>query len=194
MGRSCYPDSLSGLVTNGCFPFTDLIAPLNRFWADPTLMGCQGKQEENISKKRLITWRHYFCYQNSYFQPRLYIDPQNGVNRSIYATPGQRATPAKICKIQFLFFHWRPGCTRNCCKFILFFAVLPSNDNINRITCHEASMGWKNMRLWRPGENKQAGVKDGERCVNGQVALSLLALFWDNRKNKERGVTVWTTT
>ena len=96
---------------------------------------------------------------------------------------------AKICKIEFQFFHWRPGCTRNCCKFNLFFAVLPSNDNINRITCHEAFMGWKNMRLWRPGENKQAGVRDGERCVNGQVALSLLALFWDNRKNKERGVT-----
>ena len=47
----------------------------------------------------------------------------------------------------------------------------------------------KNMRLWRPRENRQAGVRDGERCVNGQVALSLLALFWDNRKNKERGVT-----
>ena len=106
-----------------------------------------------------------------------------------YAIHGQRVTPAKICKIQFQFFHWRPGCTRNCCKFILFFAVLPSNDNINRITCHEAFMGWKNMRLWRPGENKQAGVRDGERCVNGQVALSLLAFFWDIRKNKERGVT-----
>ena len=102
-GGHVFPDSLSGLVTNGCFPFTDLIAPLNRFWADPTLMGCQGKQEENISKKRLLTWHHYFCYQRSHFQPRLYIDPQNGVNCSSYAIHGQRATPAKICKIQFQF-------------------------------------------------------------------------------------------
>ena len=46
-------------------------------------------------------------------------------------------------------------------------------------------------KMWGFGdrENKQGGVRDGERCVNGQVALSLPALFWDNRKNKERGVT-----
>ena len=46
-------------------------------------------------------------------------------------------------------------------------------------------------KMWGFGDrkNKQVGVRDGERCVNGQVALSLLALFWDNRKNKERGVT-----
>ena len=102
-GGHVFPDSLSGLVTNGCFPFTDLIAPLNRFWADPTLMGCQGKQEENISKKRLITWRHYFCYQNSYFQPRLYIDPQNGVNCFLMLYMDKEWHQPKFAKFSFNF-------------------------------------------------------------------------------------------
>ena len=105
-----------------------------------------------------------------------------------YAIHGQRVTPAKICKIQFQFFHWRPGCTRNCCKFILFSpSCHPMTTLIGSLVTRLLWAG----KMWGFGdrENKQGGVRDSERCVNGQVALSLPALFWDNRKNKERGVT-----
>ena len=121
--------------------------------------------------------------------------------------------PPKWCELFFSCYTWTKSDTR------LKFAKLSFNFSIEDLaarataasstffspTCHPMTtligslvtrLLWAG-KMWGFGdrENKQGGVRDGERCVNGQVALSLPALFWDNRKNKERGVTDnWTQT
>ena len=151
-------------------------------------MGCQGKQEENIGNKRLLTWHHCFCYQNFYFQPRLYIDPQNGVNYFLMLYMDKEWHQPKFAKFSFNF-SIEDLVARATAASSSFFSPSchPMTTLIGSLVTRLLWAG----KMWGFGdrENKQGGVRDGERCVNGQVALSLPALFWDNRKNKERGVT-----